>query len=139
MDDNQHRQVLVAKVNESPASHVHTLLDFELTTDAGAHYPTTPMPEHDGPLVGPDDIRPVLYPVLGLAGEAGEVANKVKKVIRDDDGYVSIEARDAILDELGDVLWYAARVAVELGSSLTEVAQMNVTKLRIRRAQRGDE
>ena len=69
----------------------------------------------------------LLYTVLGLNGEAGEVAEKVKKMLRDD---LSLsECRVPILNELGDVLWYVASVANELGCTLEEVAQMNISKL----------
>lgn len=67
--------------------------------------------------------------VLGLAGEAGETADKVKKIIRDKDGRVSEEDRDALVKELGDVLWYVANVARYLDASLSEVAETNLTKL----------
>lgn len=77
-----------------------------------------------------------LYPTLGLVGEAGELANKAKKVYRDNDGYFSPDERDAMLQELGDVLWYVAEIANQLGASLNTVAQMNLTKLRSRQ-QRG--
>jgi NTP pyrophosphatase (non-canonical NTP hydrolase) len=76
------------------------------------------------------------YPALGLAGEAGEVAEHVKKTIRDDGGSVSDERRDAISKELGDVLWYVAQVATELGLDLDEIAQANLTKL-LSRQERG--
>ena len=75
----------------------------------------------------------LVYPALGLAGEAGELANKVKKVLRDHGGRLSEEAREAILAELGDVLWYVAQVATDLGESLEAVAQANLAKLRSRK------
>ncbi|BCZ89178.1 hypothetical protein TthAA37_09990 [Thermus thermophilus] len=75
----------------------------------------------------------LVYPALGLAGEAGELANKVKKVLRDHGGHLSEEAREAILAELGDVLWYVAQVATDLGESLEAVAQANLAKLRSRK------
>ncbi len=75
----------------------------------------------------------LVYPALGLAGEAGELANKVKKVLRDHGRHLSEEAREAILAELGDVLWYVAQVATDLGESLEAVAQANLAKLRSRK------
>jgi NTP pyrophosphatase (non-canonical NTP hydrolase) len=72
------------------------------------------------------------YPALGLAGEAGEVAEHAKKAIRDDDGQVSEERRAAMSKELGDVLWYVAQLASELGLELDEIAQVNLAKLRSR-------
>ena len=74
----------------------------------------------------------ITYPALGLAGEAGEVANQVKKILRDDAGQVTSERRAKILDELGDVLWYAAALASDLGASLDEVAEGNLQKLAAR-------
>jgi NTP pyrophosphatase (non-canonical NTP hydrolase) len=70
-----------------------------------------------------------IYPTLGLAGEAGEVANKVKKIMRDDGGVVSDARREQIKGELGDVLWYAAQLATEMKLDLNEVAEENITKL----------
>ena len=75
----------------------------------------------------------LVYPALGLAGEAGELANKGKKALRDHGGRLSEEAREAILAELGDVLWYVAQVATDLGESLEAVAQANLAKLRSRK------
>jgi NTP pyrophosphatase (non-canonical NTP hydrolase) len=69
------------------------------------------------------------YPTLGLAGEAGEVANIVKKIQRDNDGVINDEIRTKLKDELGDVLWYISACADELGLTLAEVAQYNVDKL----------
>lgn len=71
----------------------------------------------------------IVYPALGLAGEAGEVAEKVKKMIRDDKGVLSPERRDAIVLELGDVIWYIGSLANDLGVTLEEVAQRNLDKL----------
>ena len=71
------------------------------------------------------------YAALGLAGEAGEVANKIKKVLRKDPGITD----DAILDELGDVLWYVAMIADDLGLGLYDVAERNIQKLNNRAAE----
>ncbi|PIR87213.1 MAG: hypothetical protein COU11_01515 [Candidatus Harrisonbacteria bacterium CG10_big_fil_rev_8_21_14_0_10_49_15] len=70
-----------------------------------------------------------VYPVMGLAGETGEVAEKVKKIFRDSDGVVTEERRDMIKKELGDVLWYVSQVAAEFGLSLEDVASHNMEKL----------
>jgi NTP pyrophosphatase (non-canonical NTP hydrolase) len=70
-----------------------------------------------------------IYPTLGLAGESGEVAEKIKKVIREKDGIVSDEDREEIKKELGDVLWYVTQIAAELGLSLNDVAEKNIEKL----------
>ncbi|WMI33458.1 MazG-like nucleotide pyrophosphohydrolase [Streptomyces phage Kenrey] len=81
------------------------------------------------PGAGEGDLQAVLYTTLGLAGEAGEIPNKVKKILRDDNGVLSEEKRKAILDEVGDVLWYAARLAHELGARLGDIAEANINKL----------
>jgi NTP pyrophosphatase (non-canonical NTP hydrolase) len=78
----------------------------------------------------------IVYPTLGLAGEAGEVAEKVKKLLRDDDGVMSRERRQALAGELGDVLWYVAQVATEAGLNLEDIAQGNLDKL-LSRQRRG--
>ena len=76
------------------------------------------------------------YPALGLAGEAGEFADHAKKVIRDDGGEVTRQRREAMAKELGDVLWYVAQLASELGLELDRVAQDNLDKL-LSRQRRG--
>jgi NTP pyrophosphatase (non-canonical NTP hydrolase) len=73
------------------------------------------------------------YPALGLCGEAGECAEKVKKAIRDDGGVLSEERRAALAAELGDVLWYVAQLATEAGLDLDEIADDNLAKLLSRR------
>ena len=73
--------------------------------------------------------HPVIYPTLGLANEAGEVAGKLKKVFRDKDGQINEETKSALKAELGDVLWYLAQVATELDLTLDEIAAYNIEKL----------
>lgn len=77
----------------------------------------------------PDLGSNFIYPTLGLAGETGEVAEKIKKIIRDDNGFVSEEKRQEIKKEMGDVLWYLAQLATELGLDLDDVARSNIEKL----------
>ena len=67
--------------------------------------------------------------VLGLVGEAGETADKIKKILRDKDGVVSEEDRELIIKELGDTLWYIAAISRYLEVNLSEVANGNITKL----------
>ena len=75
----------------------------------------------------------ILYPALGLAGEAGEVANKVKKLVRDGTSSLPKEWKENIASEIGDVLWYCAVLADDLGISLGKIASENETKLQDRR------
>lgn len=72
------------------------------------------------------------YLALGLSGECGEVANDVKKCIRDDKGLLTIERSNHLIDELGDVLWYAAMLCYELNTTLETVALRNLAKLKKR-------
>jgi NTP pyrophosphatase (non-canonical NTP hydrolase) len=80
----------------------------------------------------PDKDNNFIYPTLGLAGEAGEVAEKIKKVIRDGNGIVSDEKKEEITKELGDVMWYVANLSTELKISLEDVASKNIEKLQSR-------
>lgn len=82
--------------------------------------------------VYPDDYR-VVYPALGMNGEAGEVADKVKKVIRDNGAVLTDEKKREIAKEIGDVMWYCATLANDLGYSLEEVGEMNIAKLQSRK------
>lgn len=77
----------------------------------------------------PRRLQNLEYPTLGLTGEAGEVANIVKKIQRDFGGEITDEVRLKLKDELGDVLWYISACADELGLTLTEIAEFNVEKL----------
>lgn len=72
------------------------------------------------------------YPVLGLMGEAGEVAEKFKKIIRDKEGIIDDESTIEIKKELGDVLWYISQIATELKVDLEDVAKTNIDKLQSR-------
>ncbi len=84
----------------------------------------------------PDVGKNPIYPTLGLNGEAGEVADKVKKVLRDKKGIFDDQTIYDIKLELGDVLWYVAQLSSELGLKLDEVAGSNLKKL-ASRSERG--
>jgi len=100
-----------------------TLTDYQKATDATAAYPGA----------GTGSTEAVVYCALGL-GEAGEVQGKVKKILRDDHGVITEEKRLEIYKELGDVLWYVARLAKELGFPLNNVAEANLLKLEDRKS-----
>ncbi|PIT90535.1 MAG: hypothetical protein COU22_01635 [Candidatus Komeilibacteria bacterium CG10_big_fil_rev_8_21_14_0_10_41_13] len=72
------------------------------------------------------------YPALGLASEAGEVAGKIKKVMRDNNDVVDEDRKADLKKELGDVLWYVSQLATELKLDLNEIAEANVEKLQSR-------
>jgi len=74
-----------------------------------------------------------VYPALGLSGETGEIMEKLKKILRDHEGKIDSEKKDAIKKELGDVLWYLAALSEELGLSMDDVAQDNIAKLKSRK------
>ncbi len=82
--------------------------------------------------VYPEDKR-IIYPALGMCGEAGEVADKVKKVIRDNAQNFTADKKLEIAKEIGDVLWYCAVLSHDIGFTLEEVAQMNIDKLQSRK------
>lgn len=78
--------------------------------------------------VYPED-KAIEYLILGLASEAGEVAGKYKKIIRDKYGLMDADSKAALADEIGDVLWYVAMLSMELGFSLDTIAINNAVKL----------
>jgi len=80
------------------------------------------------------DTGDLTHPALGLNGEAGEVAEHAKKIISDDGGRITTARSATIAKEVGDALWYIAQLATELGMPLSQVAQINLDKLRIRKA-----
>lgn len=79
-----------------------------------------------------NELFAISYLALGLNGEAGEVADQVKKAIRND-GQITAQRRAKILEEAGDVLWCITRLAIEFETSLGEIAQANINKLEARR------
>jgi NTP pyrophosphatase (non-canonical NTP hydrolase) len=91
--------------------------EYQALTQATAIYP------------GQGWFAGLTYAALGLNGEAGEVAEKVKKALRDDGGELTVARRAEIEKELGDVLWYVARVTTEIGSSFGRIAEQNIDKL----------
>ncbi len=89
--------------------------DYQERAQDTAHYPN----------VGEN----YMYVALGLAGEAGEIANKIKKIERDFGGVITDEVREMVQAELGDLLWYTAQLSSELGLDLEAVAIQNLAKL----------
>jgi NTP pyrophosphatase (non-canonical NTP hydrolase) len=82
------------------------------------------------------DTHRILYPALGMAGEAGEVANKVKKIIRDGTENLPEDWKDQLASEIGDVLWYCAALSNDIGIPLALIAVQNRDKL-LARKQKG--
>lgn len=83
---------------------------------------------------GKGDVLSVAFmdKVLGLVGESGEFADKIKKILRDDNAEMSEEKRQMLVKELGDVLWYVALLAKHLDVTIEEVATLNIEKLKSR-------
>jgi NTP pyrophosphatase (non-canonical NTP hydrolase) len=98
------------------------LLDYQVLARSSAMYP------------GQGTFQGLTYCALKLNGEAGEIAEKVGKAWRDAGGRVSDERREALILELGDVLWYLANIAEELETTLEHCAERNLAKLASRRA-----
>ena len=81
----------------------------------------------------PNKGQNIFYPALGLCGESGEIAEKVKKVFRDQGGALTSDNRDALRKEIGDVLWYCAAMAYECDLNLDDIACLNIEKLSSRK------
>ena len=97
------------------------MIEYEGFVDGWRKYPS------------PGSFGGLQYTMLAMCGEAGEAANVLKKTIRDNDSKLTAEERQKLIYELGDVLWYVTAAARELNSSLSEVAQDNITKLIMRK------
>ena len=95
---------------------IQTFRDYNILAMRTAHHPT-------------GSERALLYVGCALAGEAGEVANEIKKVSRDDHGLLSESRRLQIIKEMGDTLWYLNSLANEIGTTLEEVAEANIAKV----------
>lgn len=76
----------------------------------------------------------LMYITLGIAGESGEIAEKIKKIVRNDNGIVSDENRESLKREIGDVLWYLSQLSRVLGFHFSEAAKANIDKLADRAA-----
>jgi NTP pyrophosphatase (non-canonical NTP hydrolase) len=103
-----------------------TFVQYERMQQHTAIYPDNPR------LIDDRGNTTALYPFFGLFGEAGEVAEKIKKIMRDSDGIITDATRAALIDELGDILWYISACAQELDIPLGAIAQRNIVKLQIR-------
>ena len=95
--------------------------DYQVATGSTAIYP------------GQGTVDGLVYVTLGLVGEVGELANKVKKILRDNGGVLTDEVRAVLLPEAGDAQWYLARFVDELAGSLSDVAAANLEKLQGRK------
>jgi NTP pyrophosphatase (non-canonical NTP hydrolase) len=99
------------------------LNDYQMHTRTTAVYPGA----------GEGQTDAVVYTALGLAGEAGEIANKVKKILRDNGGVLTHDVAAELAKEVGDALWYLARFSDELGYPLSNIAEGNLAKLMSRK------
>lgn len=75
------------------------------------------------------DCLPIIYPILGMNGEAGEAAEKAKKCLRDHNGLVDDEMKHAIMKEIADVLWYVWATADDMGYTLEDVMEIGIEKV----------
>lgn len=93
--------------------------EYQRTIEQFAVYPES----------GSGRVEALSYCGLGLGGETGEVLEHLKKIVRDNDGVITDERRDAVFKELGDVIWYLGRLCTEFGFTFSDVAEANIAKL----------
>jgi NTP pyrophosphatase (non-canonical NTP hydrolase) len=108
--------------NQGGAS-AYTFDNYQEDTGTTAIYPEAGTSESDA----------IQYCIFGLIGEAGEIANKYKKILRDHDGDINLERLTSIANEIGDVLWYCSQLSSELGVQLSTIAAENIRKLNDRK------
>lgn len=109
--------------SHKPWNNIRTLEEYGEAAMSSAVY------KSDVRLLSEKGTIIALYPFIKLGGEIGEVLDKLGKIIRDSDGVLSIKQQEALMHELGDVLWYTNACAHELGYSLGTVARRNIGKL----------
>jgi NTP pyrophosphatase (non-canonical NTP hydrolase) len=80
-----------------------------------------------------DEFKDTAHWVFGITGEAGEIAEKMKKIIRDKDGIINKADKQELVKEVGDVLWYLAVFAKQLNVSFEEIGRVNLDKLQSRK------
>jgi NTP pyrophosphatase (non-canonical NTP hydrolase) len=100
-----------------------TLNEYQTWQQTMAFYPQT------------REFEGLVYTILAMGGEAGEVQNELKKIIRDRQAKLTPESKDKLILELGDVLWYISAAASELGVGLETIAAMNQSKLEQRKSE----
>lgn len=125
-DDNDQRYAYIETDAIMAGNLGRSMLKLEFTPDEYQSLTATTAIYHGLP------IPPLAYLGLKIAGESGEVAEKLGKIYRDSDGQVDEEASLLLEKELGDVCWYVARIAAELGLPLSQVMQNNILKLQDR-------
>ena len=103
--------------------------EYQNRAGALAEYPEIYVKDKNGEMIRADYI----YPTLGLCGESGEVAEKIKKIVRNDEGVIFSGKQDEVKKELGDVLWYLQQLATEFKLDLEDVAVGNIEKLEDRK------
>lgn len=109
---------------------IELLNEYQLLAHKTADYPDVKVV---GTKEGVEHYFNYTYPALGLAEEAGEVAGKFAKAVRDNAGVIDEKRKQEIVKELGDVLWFVTELCTSLGVTLEDVAQRNLDKLASRK------
>ena len=123
VDADEKSQPIEEKSESKVLDSGYTLLQYMIDSSETAIYPEA----------GQSSLVGLSYLFLKLNGEAGEVAEKFAKIIRDKGGVGTEEDRQELIKEVGDVLWYLAQISNELFVGLDEVARLNIEKLRSRK------